>query len=288
MKKDNSIVVSIFMLTYNQENFIAQTIESILMQKTNFNFQLVIGEDCSVDKTRIICKTYAKNNPDKIKLLPKLSNNIGLINNYIRTIKACNGKYIAICDGDDYWIDELKLQKQIDFLEQNKEFDIVYSNCIKLNEKGNQTKGLVINNVKNIDFDTLIFNNCIPSPTVVFKNIQQLKQFPVWIKDLPYGDWPTYLWVLNNGGKIYGLVDYTAVYRTSIGVSSKIRSRLSNLLLVEIKILKYILNDKMFENRINVVKKSLAQKQFNLMLAYNREKKYLKSFRVFKIGRAHV
>ena len=279
MKKDNYIV-SIFMLTYNQENLIAQAVEGVLMQKTNFNYQLVIGEDCSTDKTRDICVEYSIKYHDKIKLLPKLDNNIGLISNYIRTIKECDGKYIAICDGDDYWIDEFKLQKQIDFLEKNREFDIVYSNCVKLDYKGNLFKREICNNINNVDFDSLIFDNCIPAPTAVFRNLQELKQLPVWIKDLPYGDWPTYLWVLNNGGKIYGLDDFTAVYRTSIGVSAKIRSKLSNLFLTEIKILKYILNDITFKNRRNVVKESLAQKQFNLMLAYNREYEYLRSFRI--------
>lgn len=132
----NDNTVSIFILTYNQENFIAKTIDSILMQKTNFPFQLVVGEDCSTDATRIICEKYASDCGDKIKLLPNLNKNIGLIANYMRTIKECDGKYIAICDGDDYWIDENKLQKQVDFLESHLDFSIVYTNVRRLFSNG--------------------------------------------------------------------------------------------------------------------------------------------------------
>jgi glycosyltransferase involved in cell wall biosynthesis len=83
----NNITVSIFILTYNQEKFIAQAIESILMQRTNFHYQLVIGEDCSDDKTRLICDKYAEDYGNKIKLLPSPDKNTGLITNYMRTIK---------------------------------------------------------------------------------------------------------------------------------------------------------------------------------------------------------
>ena len=82
------------MLAYNQEQYIEQSIDGILMQKTNFNYELVIGEDSSTDNTRQICEDYQKKYPTKIKLLPSLNKNIGLIKNYIRTIKACDGKHI--------------------------------------------------------------------------------------------------------------------------------------------------------------------------------------------------
>ena len=124
----SNLLVSIHMITYNHENFIAKAIEGILMQKTNFIYQLIIGEDCSTDNTRIICKQYAKDNPTKIKLLPPLKN-IGVQNNYIKTFNACKGKYIALCEGDDYWTDPLKLQKQVDVMESDDSISLIYTNC---------------------------------------------------------------------------------------------------------------------------------------------------------------
>src|SRR5690606_17343154 len=95
------ICVSVFMLTYQQKEYIAQAIEGVLMQKTSFKYELVIGEDFSTDGTREICAKYASENPSKIKLLLN-ERNLGIGENYVRTYKECQGKYVAICDGDDY------------------------------------------------------------------------------------------------------------------------------------------------------------------------------------------
>jgi len=116
--------VSILTITYNHELFIAQAIDGFLIQETNFDFEIVIGEDCSTDNTRKIIEEYQKKYPTKIKLLPS-NTNLGIEANFYRTMQACNGKYIAICDGDDYWTDKNKLQLQVDFLENNKEYGTV-------------------------------------------------------------------------------------------------------------------------------------------------------------------
>jgi glycosyltransferase involved in cell wall biosynthesis len=115
-------LVSVCMLTYNHENYIKQAIESVLNQKTDFNIELVIGEDNSTDATRIICEKYADRYPHLIKLQPCQGKNIGPHYNFIRTFEACTGKYIAMLEGDDFWTDELKIQKQIEFLENNPDY----------------------------------------------------------------------------------------------------------------------------------------------------------------------
>ena len=118
---DTSKKVSVFMITYNHEKYIAEALDSILMQKTDFDFDIVIGEDCSTDATRRIVLEYSRKYPDKIKLL--LHNvNVGFISNMMYVLEACTGKYVAMCEGDDYWTDPFKLQKQVDFLEANKEY----------------------------------------------------------------------------------------------------------------------------------------------------------------------
>ena len=272
--------VSIFMLTYNQDKYIAQAIESILMQETNFDFQLVIGEDCSTDDTRKICEQYAKKNPSKVKLLPALNENIGLINNYLRTIKECDGKYIAICDGDDYWIDEHKLQKQVDFLEENPDFYIVATNLKKLYNNGELHDHIEINHQFAYDFEDLVLNNMIASVTVLFKNIQKNEMLPNWINKFPYGDWPTYLWTIKQEGKIHFLEDTAAVYRTDIGISSKIRKNHSKTAKINLEILECIDSDSNFSHKKEAIHKSLIAHKMSLMACYNREKQYLKAFKV--------
>lgn len=277
-----NMTVSIFILTYNQEQFISETIESVLMQKTTFEYQLVIGEDCSTDSTRKICESYAHLFPEKIKLLPPLEKNIGLIANYIRTIKECNGKYIAICDGDDYWIDEKKLQKQVDFLENNFDFFIVYTRVRKLFPNGEFKESTSIPQKKTTDFDDLIFDNYIPSVTALFKNIQDNQnQLPTWIINLPYGDWPTYLWTIKDGGKIHFLDEVTAVYRMDIGESFKIRKKMSAIVRTNLKITNEILNDLTFKFKQKIVKEALIKKRISLMVCYNREGNYLGAIKLY-------
>jgi len=277
----DQITVSIFLLTYNQEQFIAQTINSILMQKANFNFQIVIGEDCSTDGTRSICKTFAEKYSNKIKLLPALEKNIGLIANYMRTIKACEGKYIAICDGDDYWIDENKLQKQVSFLEDNPNYSIVYSKLKKLFPDGTFKESIQRKLKQAGDFDDLVFENVIPSVTVLFRNRQNISAVPTWITNFPYGDWPTYLWILKDGGKIHFMDEITAVYRMHIGVSAQVRKSSSNTLLVNLGILKCIWNDSGFHHKKSIVLRAIQKLEVGLMTSYNREKQYLKALKQY-------
>ena len=115
-------IVSICMITYNHEKYITQAIEGVMMQQTNFSYQLILAEDYSTDNTLQICKRYEKLYPEKIKLLPQPNKNLGLMPNFLRTLNACTGKYIAICEGDDFWTDPMKLQKQVDFLEINSQY----------------------------------------------------------------------------------------------------------------------------------------------------------------------
>jgi glycosyltransferase involved in cell wall biosynthesis len=119
-------LVSVKMITYNHAPYIAQAIEGVLQQKTNFLFELVIGEDCSTDGTREIVFEYQKKYPDIIRVITS-DRNIGGRKNSYRATKACRRKYIAFCEGDDYWHQPLKLQKQVDYLESHPECGLVYS-----------------------------------------------------------------------------------------------------------------------------------------------------------------
>lgn len=128
-------LVSVFMMTYNHEKYIAQALDSVLMQKCNFHYEIVIGEDCSTDNTRSILLSYKEKNPEKIKLLLH-EKNIGAANNQNEVFKNCTGKYVAMLEGDDYWTDPCKLQKQVDFLETNPEYVLTTHTVQVVNEKG--------------------------------------------------------------------------------------------------------------------------------------------------------
>lgn len=127
--------VSICMICYNVEAFIGEAIEGVLLQKTEFPIELVIGDDCSTDRTLEIANGYAAIYPGKIRVLA-FKENRGIAGNTARTLEECRGKYVAICDSDDAWTDPLKLQKQVAFLEANPDYGIVYSDVQPVSETG--------------------------------------------------------------------------------------------------------------------------------------------------------
>jgi glycosyltransferase involved in cell wall biosynthesis len=113
-------VVSVCMICYNHGRFVAQAIESILSQVTDFPIELVIGDDCSQDDTLQICTEYARRD-SRVRLLPR-QRNLGVMQNFADALAACKGKYVAVCEGDDYWTDMSKLAEQVHFLDGHPEF----------------------------------------------------------------------------------------------------------------------------------------------------------------------
>jgi len=127
-------IISVVVTTYNHEKYIAQTIESILSQKDCPDFEIIVGEDCSTDKTREIVKVYADKYP-QIKLM-NYDTNQGVQKNLKECFNYCQGEYIAICEGDDYWVDKYKLKKQYEVLDRNKEASMCFSDITLLFEDG--------------------------------------------------------------------------------------------------------------------------------------------------------
>lgn len=159
-----SPLVSARIITYNHEPYIARAIEGVLMQETDFPIELVIGEDCSTDRTRDIVFEYQKKYPEIIRVVTS-EHNVGSYQNGLRTTNACRGKYIAYCEGDDYWTDPLKLQKQVDFLEANPDCGMVHSDGDyfyvkkkKLIKSYINSKNVDLNSVNNI-FSAIIESN---------------------------------------------------------------------------------------------------------------------------------
>ncbi len=170
-------LLSVLMITYNHEKFIGRSIESVLAQKTNFDFELIIGDDHSTDSTALVAKKYADQYPEKIKLLSHTSN-MGVIPNFEHTLQRCKGKYIAMLEGDDRWIDELKLQRQVNFLEENPDYALCGGHTVSESSKSKFIYDLIKNFkfirqrsflLQKYDVDDVMISNHFKTLTVVFR-----------------------------------------------------------------------------------------------------------------------
>ncbi len=206
------MMVSVCMITYNHEKYLKKAIDGVLMQKTNFEFELIIANDNSPDATISIVNEYITSHPNgyKIKFLNN-ETNLGMMPNFINAIENCNGKYIALCEGDDYWTNENKLQKQIDFLEKNRNYTICFH---KVNIDNNNA--IIEDTItKKVDSKTTIYNlakgNYIHTCSVVYRNYL-FDSFPDYFYKAPVGDY--FLHLLNSRfGKIFCINELMANYR---------------------------------------------------------------------------
>ena len=214
-------LVSVIMITYGHEKYIEEAIRGVFLQKTNFPLELIISNDKSPDSTDEIVKNIIKYAPENISVkYIQHPENIGMLPNLISTLKMAQGKYIAVCEGDDYWIDEKKLQKQTDFLEKNEDFTLTFHNVFIRNGETLSTdldyeKRLSSKDVYTID--DLSKGNFIHTPSVVFRNMEI--EFPEWYYTSFLGDYPLWSW-LSKKGKIKYFPEKMAVYRENVGVWS--------------------------------------------------------------------
>lgn len=131
-------MISVVVITYNQESTISRTLDSILMQQCHVPIEIVIGEDCSTDHTRAICERYVQKHPDIIRLICNQQNK-GIVDNYFDCLLACRGKYIADCAGDDFWTDPQKLEKEVCVMEANNNVTMVITNWQYFEEESQKT-----------------------------------------------------------------------------------------------------------------------------------------------------
>ena len=132
MEKNNDIMVTVCVVTYNQEKWIRQTLDSLLAQQTEYSFEIVIGEDSGTDNSRAICQEYA-DRYENVVLLPE-TENLGVTANWIRCVQAGTGKYIMTCAGDDWWHNPKKIQMQVDFMEVNPECVMCHTDIDEYND----------------------------------------------------------------------------------------------------------------------------------------------------------
>lgn len=235
LSKDSNLpLVSVCIQTFQHRDYIVECLESVLCQRVNFGLEIIIGEDESSDGTREVCLEYARNYPNFIRLfLRKRSDVIYVGNkptgryNMIENIRAARGKYIALLEGDDYWVDPDKLQKQVDFLEINREC-VVCHHWQKIAERDKSgiyaikdapTVGHGYFPEEKATVKEIFLNQLrIKSRTIMFRNV--LKDFPDWFYKVAYGDVPLSM-ILGKYGDFGFINQPMAVYRqTGKGVSS--------------------------------------------------------------------
>jgi glycosyltransferase involved in cell wall biosynthesis len=167
-------LVSIVSLTYNHEKYIKQALDSFVMQKTNFNYEIVVHDDASSDNTPNIIKEYELKYPNLFRPIYQEENQKSKGGGIVTRIAfyAARGKYIAICEGDDYWTDPRKLQKQVDFLEANPDYGLVHTDCVIVDKNGNPLPDDILDNKRKAIRDGKVFypllekNNFISTLTV--------------------------------------------------------------------------------------------------------------------------
>jgi glycosyltransferase involved in cell wall biosynthesis len=215
------IVLSVCCVTYNHEKYIAQAIEGFLMQKTTFKFEVLIGEDCSTDGTRKIVDEYALKYPDKITLVTS-EMNVGAHKNAVRIFSRVKGRYVAMCDGDDYWTDPLKLQKQVDFLEQNQNYIMCCHHSKRIKEN-NEIYYMNLNPKPIIySFEDILFDNDFETVllSVVFRNTPEINEMykADWFFQSNAPDRFLKLYATFTSGKdIYVLPEIMSCYRKHTG-----------------------------------------------------------------------
>lgn len=226
VKKDD-VRVSVCMVTYNQKKYIAQAIESVLMQKTNFKFQLLIGDDASTDGTTEIVREYAEKYPDIIKPIFHEKNE-GPFNNSRSLYCAAKTEFVAILDGDDYWTDEHKLQDQIDFLDTNKSFNI----CCSLTEiifPNDLSKPIIFPSEKKLNKKIWTFEDLgkdempFHTSSVVYRwRFYKEDITPYFSKPICPGDRMLVLLHTEKNGYLGFINKVYSVYRSCIGISTEI------------------------------------------------------------------
>jgi glycosyltransferase involved in cell wall biosynthesis len=222
-KKNSMItpVVSVCVQTYRHARFISECLDNIIHQQTSFPFEIIIGEDESTDGTREICMEYANKFPDKIRLFLRSRKDVIYIDgsatgrfNFVENLKATRGKYIALCEGDDFWNDPKKLQKQFDFMETHPEYSVCFhqANLLKTNMEISEVSYL--KNDATLDFTNFIEKNFVATASHFFRQFDS--PLPKWFINIPAGDWALIL-INAQRGKMYYMKEAMATYRHHSG-----------------------------------------------------------------------
>lgn len=208
--------VSILIQTYNHEDYIEECVLSVVNQKFDFEYEILIGEDYSTDNTRQVCMKLANQFPDKISLFLHKKENKIIIDgkmrgkfNLLYNFFNCRGEYCAKLDGDDYWIDSNKISKQYNFLNNSLDYNICYHQAY--NEDGTKRSKINVLN-KSSDYKNLLYKNEIASCTALYRINTDEKLIPSWFMKTTIDDLPFH-YILSKKNKIKCLPDRMSVRR---------------------------------------------------------------------------
>lgn len=207
-------IVSVCMITYNHEKFIEEAINGVLLQECEFEIELILANDCSTDKADEVIQNMLKTHPkaSMIKYF-KHEKNIGMMPNFIFALQQCKGKYIALCEGDDYWTDPLKLQKQVDFLEGNDDYSGCFHNTMMINEKDVSP---VLKAWRTYTKETFLLEDTISeialfhTSSFVFK--RKLLFLPEWFSKVQSGDMALFALIASKG-PLHRIDNFMSMYR---------------------------------------------------------------------------
>ncbi|HTH30415.1 MAG TPA: glycosyltransferase, partial [Lacibacter sp.] len=210
MKKENdkmSALLTVCLITYNHKRYIRQAIEGVLKQRVNFSIELLIADDFSTDGTRDILKEYQQRYPEFVKLILQ-EKNVGPAQNWTDLITAPTSKYIAYFEGDDYWIDEHKLQKQVDFMEANADHSFCFHQALRVNESTSQYDVYPQTALRSFNTQEFLQLITIPMASLVYR-----REVPIQIiKKHSHGDFLMLCSLLTHG-KAYFFQEVMSVYR---------------------------------------------------------------------------
>ncbi len=271
-------LISVFLLTYKHGKFIRQAISSVLAQITDFPFEIVIGDDCSPDDTLAIIREFEAAHPDKIRVLAS-EKNMGAQPNAIRILENCKGKYVATLEGDDYWLDPHKLQKQATFMEANPDFAICFTNTRVEYYDSDDAPYLLNQDLPKDVFsiDDLIAEHEIwfMGTATLFYRSKMALPLPPWFYKTKSGDIPMIILAARKGNIKY-LPDVTAVYRKHAAGASNTDAK-NDAVFLENRIMMYQNLDRdtdfKFHDRF---KRNLGGWQFLLLNAKQYEGQYFK------------
>lgn len=204
--------LSVCIITRNQQTWIAEAITSVLSQRTDFDFEVVIGDDASDDETPVRLREIAQLSPNRLRVLSHEAR-LGLVGNFVRTVEECRGEYIAMLDGDDYWTDPDKLTLQTRYLDAHPSCALCFHQAAAVDSEGNALGwSFVDGTVPNpLGVASLIQDNWIPSSSAVWRR-RSLPTFPAWFGQSMFEDWPLFL-LLAMRGDVHFFPQSMSAYR---------------------------------------------------------------------------
>lgn len=238
-------MVSVVMIAYNKEKYIEEAIRGVVRQRTDFNIELVIMDDCSSDSTPSIIERYRRLYPSVIRSY-RNEHNLGLQQNYIEGFRRCNGKYMAICDADDYWFYRRKLQMQVDYMESHPDCAVTFHRVVNYYENSGEKSLSNGGQPEECSLETLSRSNYITNLSVMYRReLVDLDNLPEWLKSDKSPDYAMHMLYASRGnihffkrpmgvyrkaeGSAWSLTDEFTRLRMSLTVRLNLMNELSHL-----------------------------------------------------------